>query len=136
MRVLLIILAILVLVGPPALVRAQAPHFDPPSLTVMSAETPITVDGKLDETDWQRRIFHLNYRAGYKPDDGSYGITGAVLVTATIPGQSTAYTDTTSSRVYFLHYGTDLYVALLSTDSSVCERWGAWEGARYLRNHS
>jgi hypothetical protein len=128
MRMLLIILAILVLVGPPALVRAQAPHFDPPSLSIMSAEKPITVDGKLDETDWQRRIFHLNYRAGYKPDDGSYGITGSVLVTAGIPGQSTSYTDTTSSRVYFLHYGTDLYIALLSTDASVCARWGAWEG--------
>jgi hypothetical protein len=93
----------------------------------MSAEKPITLDGVLDETDWQRRIFHLNFRAGFTPDDGSYSVTASDLPTKGLTG-TLGYTDTSSAQVFFLHYGTDLYIGVRSTDSSICKRWGQWEG--------
>jgi len=107
--------------------NAQRLHKDPVSLVVMSAEKAITIDGRLTETDWQRRIFHLNYRANYKPDDGSYSVTGSDLPTKGLTGTK-GYSDTSSAQVFFIHYGTDLYIGVNSTDSSVCKRWGAWEG--------
>ncbi len=112
---------------------AQKLHKNPEFMVAMSAEKPITLDGKLNEDDWQRRIFSLNFRAKYIPDDGSYSVTGFDLPTKTLAGTK-GYTDTTSAPLYFLHRGTDLYIALRSSDSSVCKRWGAWEGdGLYIR---
>nr|NIV15317.1 hypothetical protein [Fodinibius sp.] len=64
-------------------------HVDPPVLQIQSAENPITIDGVLDETDWQRRFDHLIYRANFTPGDVTYDVTGDVLVHGT-------YTDTTT----------------------------------------
>ena len=127
MRRFLAIMFCLILVGMLTSALAQRLHKDPQSLTVMSAENPIVLDGRLDETDWQRRIFHTNFRAGFTPDDGSYVVTGSLLVTEGLTG-TLGYTDTSSAQVFLLHYGTDLYIGVRSTDSSICKRWGSWEG--------
>ncbi len=96
-------------------------HSDPPYLQIQSAEKPITIDGKLDETDWQRRFDYLIFRSNFKPGDVEYSVTGEVLVSGT-------YKDTTTTIVKILHYGLDLYIALQSDDKYV-NKWGnSWEG--------
>jgi len=47
-------------------------HVDPLYLQIQSAANPITIDGKLDETDWQRRFNHLVFRSNFKPGDVEY----------------------------------------------------------------
>lgn len=126
MKRLILVLGIL-LVGAVGLAWAQNGHVNPPSLQVMSAEHPITVDGKLDEQDWQRRIFALNFKQGYKPDDVTFAVTGEVLPPEPEVNGS-AYDDVSSAHMTFLHYGTDLYFGLVSNDSSVCKRFCSWEG--------
>lgn len=129
MRILILTTICVVLSWVPTTLSAQTLHIDPPSLVVMSAEQPITIDGRLDETDWQRRIFHVNFRANYKPDDGSYAVTGSVMPPE-FDSNGTGndgYSDSSSAQVFFLHYGTDLYIGVRSTDSSVCKRFPSWE---------
>ncbi|GAB4363080.1 MAG: hypothetical protein Kow0042_00680 [Calditrichia bacterium] len=96
-------------------------HIDPPILQIQSAENPITIDGELTETDWQRRFDHLVYRANFSPGDVEYGVTGEVLVHGT-------YTDTTTTILRVLHYGMDLYISLQSDDQSVGKFGWSWEG--------
>lgn len=96
-------------------------HVDPPFLQIQSAENPITIDGELTETDWQRRFDHLVFRSNFTPGDVSYAVTGEVLV-------QPPYTDTTTTIVRILHYGMDLYISLQSDDQSVCRFDGSWEG--------
>ncbi|MBN1155393.1 T9SS type A sorting domain-containing protein, partial [candidate division KSB1 bacterium] len=101
-------------VGPPG-------HVDPEFIQVQSAEHPIVLDGKLDETDWLRRFDHLIFRSNFKPGDVEYGVTGEVQVSGT-------YEDTTTTIVKVLHYGLDVYIALQSDDQYV-SKWGnSWEG--------
>ena len=100
--------------GPPG-------HVDPPYLQIQSAEHPIVLDGKLDETDWMRRFDYLIFRSNFTPGDVEYGVTGEVQV-------SGEYEDTTTTIVKILHHGLDLYIALQSDDKYV-SKWGAsWEG--------
>jgi len=96
-------------------------HVDPPYLQIQSAEHPITVDGKLDETDWQRRFDQLVFRSHFTPGDVEYGATNGTLVKGT-------YTDTTTTIVRILHDGLDLYISLQSDDKSVCRFGDSWEG--------
>lgn len=96
-------------------------HVDPPVLQIQSAENPITIDGVLDETDWQRRFDHLIYRDNFVPGDVEYDVTGDVLVHGT-------YTDTTTTILRVLHYGMDLYISLQSNDQSVGKFGWSWEG--------
>jgi hypothetical protein len=96
-------------------------HADPPYLQITSAESPITVDGVLDETDWARRYDMLVYRSNFTPGDVEYSVSGEVEVQA-------PYTDTTTTIVRILHYGLDLYISLQSDDHSVCRFDGSWEG--------
>ncbi|MDZ7288528.1 MAG: T9SS type A sorting domain-containing protein [candidate division KSB1 bacterium] len=127
MKRLVIWLCCLALVGFFGLANAQKAHIDPPSLQVMSAEKPIIIDGKLDETDWQRRIFALNFKHQYKPDDVTFAVTGEVMPPEPEVNGS-PYDDVSSAQMMFLHRGTDLYFGLISTDSSVCKRFCSWEG--------
>jgi len=53
-------------------------HVDPLYLQIQSAANPITIDGKLEETDWQRRFDHLVFRSNFKPGDVEYAVTGEV----------------------------------------------------------
>ena len=96
-------------------------HTDPAYLQIQSAENPITIDGKLDETDWQRRFDHLVFRSNFKPGDVQYAVSGEVEVQA-------PYEDTTTTIVKVLHDGLDLYISLQSNDHSVCKFDGSWEG--------
>jgi len=96
-------------------------HVDPPYLQIQSVEHPITVDGKLDETDWQRRFDYLVFRSHFTPGDVEYGATDGTLVKGT-------YTDTTTTIVRILHDGLDLYISLQSNDKSVCRFGDSWEG--------
>ena len=96
-------------------------HIDPSFLQIQSAEKPITLDGKLDETDWMRRYDHLIFRSNFTPGDVEYGVTGEVLV-------SGDYEDTTTTIVKILHHGLDLYISLQSDDKYVSKWGGSWEG--------
>ncbi len=97
-------------------------HVDPPFLQIQSAETPLTLDGKLDETDWQRRFDHLIFKENFIPGDVEYGITQTFLV------DGDSYIDTTTTIVRILHYGMDLYISLQSDDKYVNKWGGSWEG--------
>jgi len=100
-------------------------HSDPLFLQIQSAESPITLDGKLDETDWQRRFDHLYFRANFKPSDVEYGVTQMDLL---VHSETGVYLDTTTTIVRILHYGMDLYISLQSDDKYV-NKWGmSWEG--------
>ena len=96
-------------------------HVDPSYLQIQSAEHPITIDGRLDETDWQRRFDHLVFRSNFVPGDVEYGVTGEALVNG-------IYDDTTTTIVKILHYGLDLYISLASDDKYVNKWGGSWEG--------
>ncbi|MFO7889512.1 MAG: T9SS type A sorting domain-containing protein [bacterium] len=96
-------------------------HTDPPYLLIQSAEHPITIDGKLDETDWARRFDHLVFRKDFTPGDVEYAVTDGELVDGT-------YEDTTTTIVKFLHHGLDLYISLNSNDKWVNKWGGSWEG--------
>ena len=97
------------------------PHIDPPYLQVVSAEKPITLDGKLDEKDWARRFDFLVFKAEYKGGDVEYGVTQGLDVDSTL-------LDTTTTQVKFLHNGLDLYISLQSDDKYVNKWGGSWEG--------
>ena len=120
-RAFTIVLAVLALSTLTAAVGLAQGHVDPPYLQIQSAEKPITVDGKLDETDWQRRFDHLVFRPNFTPGDVEYAVTGGTTVQG-------PYTDTTTTIVKILHYGLDLYISLQSDDRSVCRFDGSWEG--------
>lgn len=96
-------------------------HTDPPYLQVQSAENPITVDGVLDELDWQRRFDHLVFRSGFQPGDVDYAATAEEQVDGDLA-------DTTTTVVRILHYGMDLYISLQSDDQWVNKWGGSWEG--------
>lgn len=98
-------------------------HVDPSYLQIQSAENPITIDGELNETDWERRMDHLVFRHVFNPGDVEYDVTDGVMV-----DESDTYTDTTTTIVKILHYGLDLYISLSSDDKYV-SKWGdSWEG--------
>jgi len=96
-------------------------HVDPPLLQIQSSESPVSIDGELNETDWMRRFDHLIYRAGFVPGDVEYDVSGEAYV-------SGSYTDTSTTIVRFLHYGMDLYISLQSDDQSVGKFGWSWEG--------
>ncbi len=121
MRVSTVFILIWVFLLPP-MIMAQG-HVDPPFLQIQSAEKPITIDGVLDETDWQRRFDHLVFKDGFVPGDVEYAVTEGILVTTEIP-----YIDTTTTIVRILHYGLDLYISLQSDDKYVNKWGGSWEG--------
>jgi hypothetical protein len=100
---------------------AQSGHVDPPFLQITSAENPITVDGELNETDWERRYDILVFNSNFTGGEVGYAVSGEVLV-------QPPYTDTTTTIVRILHYGLDLYISLQSDDHSVCRFDGSWEG--------
>ncbi len=99
-------------------------HVDPPFLQIQSAENPITIDGQLTETDWQRRFDFLVYDARMTVGDVEYAVTQGLLVHSA----TGAYLDTTTTLMKMLHYGTDLYFAISSNDKYVNKWGGSWEG--------
>ncbi|MCU7494430.1 MAG: T9SS type A sorting domain-containing protein [Ignavibacteria bacterium] len=96
-------------------------HKDPKYLQVVSTEKPLVIDGKLNETDWQRRFDYLIFGKKTKPGDVEYTVTNGIIV-------DTGYVDTTICQVKFMHRGLDLYISLNSNDNSICRRSTGWEG--------
>ncbi|MDP4197761.1 MAG: hypothetical protein Q8940_22130, partial [Bacteroidota bacterium] len=97
------------------------PHKDPQILQVVSAQDTITLDGKLNETDWLRRFDYLVFGQYAKPGDVEYTVTKGIVV-------DKPTTDSTYTKVKFLHRGLDLYISLFSNDKSICRRTIGWEG--------
>ena len=99
---------------------AGTSQYDPASLSVYSATSPITVDGNLNEADWAVDAPQLMFRMNGTPSGMSFTPTNAGIVV------KPPYADTSTCYVKFLHYGTKLYVALQSNDKQVCKF--DWEG--------
>lgn len=97
------------------------PHKDPKVLQVVSAQDTITLDGKLNETDWLRRFDYLVFGQAAKPGDVEYTVTKGIVV-------DKPTTDSSYTKVKFLHRGLDLYISLFSNDKSICRRTIGWEG--------
>jgi hypothetical protein len=98
-----------------------ASHKDPAVLQVVSVENAPTIDGKLDETEWERRYDHLVFSAAFGEGDVEYAVTEGNLVDGT-------YDDSTTTIVKVLHDGLDLYMSLSSNDQYVNKWGGSWEG--------
>ncbi len=96
-------------------------HEDPTYLQIISTDKSITIDGKLDETEWDRRYDYLVFGAGAKPGDVNYTVTDEVFVTGN-------HTDSTLTQVYMMHNGLDLYFGIKSNDESVGKFGNSWEG--------
>ena len=121
MRKVLTVWIVLMLVCVSQIVWAQNSHVDPSYLKVVSAEKPLTIDGVLDETDWQRRFDCLVFNIEGITGDVEYAPTGDVMVTG-------AYPDTTTTILKIIHDGLDLYIALDSDDKFVGKFGNSWEG--------
>jgi hypothetical protein len=104
---------------------------DPAKLVVKNADGTVTVDGKLDESDWNGApslLFgngaHLKKQGGDLTGTGGFDIKGSFDVGGTtyhVPN-----TDSSWLRVKFLRKGTDLFIGMQSNDKSICKF--DWEG--------
>ena len=95
---------------------------DPPTMTAYATNTPITVDGNLNESSWSQSYPYLVF--GPNPvlsDPNARSVTSAVLV-------KDPYTDTSYTTMKFLRSGMKLYIGFQSNDKSVCKFGDSWEG--------
>ncbi|HLP18001.1 MAG TPA: T9SS type A sorting domain-containing protein [Bacteroidota bacterium] len=104
---------------------------DPSALTVKNADGAITLDGKLDESDWNGApTLIFGNGAFLKKQAGENTVTGGVDVKASFDVGGVKYsvpnTDSSIARVKFLRKGTDLYIGITSNDKSICKF--DWEG--------
>lgn len=95
---------------------------DPQSLTVLTATTPITVDGNLTEIDWTRNYDHLVFGPFAPGTANAKTVTGGALV------KGNGFQDTTWTYLRAIKSGTNLYIGFWSTDRSVCKFGDSWEG--------
>ncbi|MFH0989674.1 MAG: T9SS type A sorting domain-containing protein [bacterium] len=107
------------------------PFDDPPSLTVKNATGGVTLDGKLDESDWTGAptlVFGMG--AHLKKLAGEYTVTSGADVKNGFDDAGVKYyvphKDSTVTRVKFLRKGTNLYIGIQSNDKSICKF--DWEG--------
>jgi len=96
---------------------------DPPSIDAYKTTGPITLDGRLLETDWTAANYkpHLMFKMDGVPSGNSNTPTGGAIV-------KPVYSDVSTCYVKFLRNGTDLYIALDSDDKQVCRFGDSWEG--------
>jgi hypothetical protein len=104
---------------------------DPKSITVKNAGTAPTIDGKLDEADWNGApTLVYGNGAQMKKQSGEYTVTGEADVKSYFDVNGVKYSvpnrDSSTTRVKFLRKGTDLYIGLSSNDKSICKF--DWEG--------
>ena len=110
----------------------EVTKFDnPSSLTVKNAEVPITLDGKLDEADWNGAPSLLFGNGAFlKKQAGDQTVTGGADVKASFDSWGVTYhipnTDSSWARVKFLRKGMDLFIGVQSNDKSICKF--DWEG--------
>ncbi len=107
----------------PALVN---PFDNPSKLTVKNAGTALTMDGKLDEADWNGAPSLLfGNGAELKKQAGDMTVTGGFDLKASFDVNTVTYhlpnKDSSWTRVKFLRKGTDLYIGLQSNDKSICK---------------
>jgi tRNA threonylcarbamoyladenosine modification (KEOPS) complex Pcc1 subunit len=104
---------------------------DPPSLTVKKASNNITLDGKLDESDWAGAptLIYGNGAGKFK-EAGEFTVTGGVDVKNPFTDGGISYSvpnkDSSWARVKFLQKGMNLYLGITSNDKSICKF--DWEG--------
>ena len=99
---------------------------DPAKLVVKNAEATVTMDGKLDEADWNGAPALLfGNGAQLKKQAGDQTVTGGVDVKSYFDVNGVKYripnVDSSWTRVKFLRKGTDLYIGLQSNDKSICK---------------
>jgi hypothetical protein len=99
---------------------------DPAALTVKNTSTPITIDGKLDEADWNGApTLIFGNGASLKKQPGEFTVTSGADVKASFDVNNVTYhvpnTDSSVTRVKFLRKGTDLVIGLQSNDKSICK---------------
>lgn len=99
-------------------VRPQATS-DPASLPVYKTVGTITLDGLLNEPDWQVDKPYMRFRIGGTPSGNAFTPTNFVVV-------KQPYRDTSACNVKFLRDGMNLYFSLNSDDKQVCRF--DWEG--------
>jgi hypothetical protein len=101
--------------------QPERAYDDPPSVTAKAALHNITVDGNLNESDWQLATPILKF--GYNPpvSTGEKSVTGGALVRGT-------YSDESYATVKMLRKGMDLYLGVQSNDKSVGKFGDSWEG--------
>jgi hypothetical protein len=113
-----------------SLVYTSTSFDDPPSLTVKNSGA-ITLDGKLDEADWNGAptlLFGLG--AHLKKQAGEFTVTGGVDVKNPFTDAGVQYSvptkDSSLAKVKFLRKGMNLYLGITSNDKSICKF--DWEG--------
>jgi hypothetical protein len=91
---------------------------DPPLRIAYSTDTAITLDGELTEEFWNGADHVVVAKNSYTSSGGYYSQWGDTL---------NEYTDRSEAVVKFYHNGTDLYIGIISNDSSVCKWSPGWE---------
>ena len=94
---------------------------DPASLDVLQSSKALTVDGKLDESDWSAPMNYLVFGPQAPTSQYAKSVTSGALVWG-------AYKDTTYTTVKLLRNGMNLYVGISSNDKSVGKFGDSWEG--------
>ncbi|MCX6137541.1 MAG: hypothetical protein NTV54_08625, partial [Ignavibacteriales bacterium] len=108
-----------------------AVYDNPASLAVKNASTAITLDGKLDEADWNGAPSLLFGNGAFlKKQAGDQTVTGGLDVKASFDSWNVTYhipnKDSSWARVKFLRKGMDLFIGVQSNDKSICKF--DWEG--------
>ena len=91
---------------------------DRPMKIAQATETEINLDGVLDEDFWVGADSVIVAKGSYTSSGGYYAQWGDTL---------NEYTDQSEAIVKFKHNGTDLYIGVMSNDSSVCKWSPGWE---------
>jgi len=96
---------------------------DPASIDVPITNSPVTIDGKLSETDWNASMNYLVFGPQAPVSQYAKSVTSGTLVKG-------PYTDTTYTNIKFLRNGMNLYIGISSNDKSVCSfgNGDSWEG--------
>jgi hypothetical protein len=93
---------------------------DPPvKNAITTGDDVITLDGQLTESFWEKAESVVIAKNSNSSTGGYYMQWGQ---------EENEYTDQSEAVVKFAHKGTDLYVGVVSNDSSVCAYWPGWEG--------
>jgi dUTPase len=96
-------------------------NVDPPSLPVYKTGSSMTIDGALNENEWNEDVPRLKYKIGGMGMGDINAPTGYAIVKPT-------YLDTSTCYVRFLHDDSNLYISLDSDDQQVCRFGDSWEG--------
>jgi hypothetical protein len=99
---------------------------DPQDLLVKNAAGTITVDGKLDEADWNGApTLVFGNGAFLNKQGGESTVTGEADVKSAFDVNGVKYflpnKDSSTTRVKFLRKGTDLFIGFQSNDKSICK---------------